>query len=207
MLLYAERLIFLLQHHGQIHIEGGVLVGERVVVGVLHVAASVLTVEFGIHVAAHKIGVQVFDGVHPTTPVHHWLGVVLGVAHNEGRNASLFGHAGIVGTKCGGNVHNARTVFGGNVVARNHLKGFALGLNPGYELLVGHAHQIAASELGHHAVGYLLVARLVAIKVELGGVGGHVGVQAFLGHQCGHGLIGVGVVGLHQHVAHVGMYG
>ena len=96
---------------------------EARVVGVLHVVASMVAVGGLIDAAIDEVGVEVLDGVVFAQEIDHRARLALLVDEVEARDASVAADLGVVGTKGGGGVDDARTVFGSDVVARDDDKG------------------------------------------------------------------------------------
>ena len=109
-------------------------------------------------------------------------------------------------------MHDARTVLGGDVVARDDAEGLVVGdlpvsvgirldgLHPGQELLVAHAHELRTGVLAHDLERDELVAGLVCVEGDALGLLVEVRVEQGLGQHGGHLLSRVGVVAPHGHV-------
>ncbi len=226
MLLHFEGSARLLHAHAHVHVQvlglvGGCLVplavdGELRVVGILHPAAFILLVEIDIDKVFHKVLVEVLELEVLAGEVDHGACLELLVDHEERGDAGSAGHIGIVGTKRGGNVHNARTVIGGHVVARNDTEAVVVAhdlvidlvdrFHPGEKLLVAHAHQVAALELGDNLVGDHFVARLVAAQRLVLALGLEIGIDTGLGHEIGGRAAAVGVEALKRHIVDLGAH-
>ena len=142
MLLDLERLVVGFQHHRDVDVERRVGVAQPFVVGVLHVAARILPVFFGVDVRLHEFRVEVLHEEELALLVNHRLVLAGAVNHEERRDACGFRHAVVVGAERRGDVHDARTVRGGHVVADDHAEGVAFRLHPRDQLLVADAFQL-----------------------------------------------------------------
>ena len=213
VLLAAEQFSLLLQHHHQLHIQTHVLLRFGGVVGVLHKLAGVLVVELQVHIILGPGGVQVFHFPEFAGAVHHGGLFAVGVIHQQVGNAALLGHAGVVGTEGGGNMHNTRAVLSGDVVAQNDAEGLILlggsvrllgsvhhcGLHPGDELLVGNALQGSALALFDDAA-------MQQFRLLVGLAFGKEVAKQSLCHDNAAGFAVVGVGGLHQHIVDGGAH-
>ena len=105
-----------------------------------------------IHVFLHEV---------LTREVDHWTCVANLVNNKERGDAGILGHLGVVGTKCGGDVDNTRTILGCYIIARNHTESVGLlihdlailqrtGLNPGEELFVTDVEQVRSFVMCQH---------------------------------------------------------
>ena len=186
VLLALEKLALLLQHHHDIDVQGFVLLGFGRVVGVLHELAGVGAVGLHVHAVLDKFGVEVLDAVELAGAIDHRLADAVLVDHHERRDAGGGGHALIVGAEGRSDVHDAGTVFRGDIVAGDDAEGTLAGVHPRDELLVGDAHEIFALELLHNLRGFLE----------------HRGNQRF-GHQDVAGLFVVRMHGLQHHIVDV----
>ena len=198
-----EHLACLLEVHADFNVESfGIFVGIRVV-GVLYVLACPVLVFFGNHLG-HKFGVEVLEAEETAAEVNHGAEVAVAVHQVQRGNTVLLGHTEVIGTESTGDVHDARTVLGGHVVAGNHAESTLAGVHPGDELLVAQTHKVLALDGGDDFVGHQLVAGFVIIKRNFLGFGVEHTVHQCLGHGGGDGFAGVGVVGAHDGVADVG---
>ena len=107
-----------------------------------------------VDVRADEFGVEVFEEEEAALPVDHRLVLAGLVDHEQRRNVSGAGHACVVGTERGGDVYDARTVGGGDVVARDDAERIAVGLYPRNQLFVADADEfVAAPALSGDFVG------------------------------------------------------
>ncbi len=108
-------------------------------------------------------------------------------------------------------MHDARTVVGGHVVARDDAEGvgravdefvvdFIEGLHPGEQLSVVQAQQVGALEFGDDLIRHHLVALLVVVERQLGSLGLEQCVEALLGHDVDARQTVIGVEGLDGHI-------
>ena len=179
------------------------------VVGVLDPAAGILLVEVHVDVVLDEVLVEVFQHVVLAREVHHGAGLHLLVDHVQGGDAGSLGHAGIVGTKGGRDVHDTGTVLGGHIVTGDDAETVVVahdlavhlvhGLHPGEQLGVAHLEQVLTLEAGDDLVGHNLVASVILQGLVLA-VGLEVGIDAGLGQQVDGGLARVGVEALHGHI-------
>ncbi len=213
VLLALEELALLFQHHHQLHVETHVLVGLGGVIGVLDKFAGILAIKGHIDIVLHPFGVKVFKFPELTGAVHHWSLLAIMVVKKQVGNAGFLGHAGVVGAKGGGNVDNASTVFGGNIVAQNDTEGLSLnggavgllghvdhrGLHPGNQLPVGNALQSSSLALAQHG-GMEEFGLLVGFAL-----GEEVAHQGF-GHHYAAWLLGIGMSGIKKYIVDSGAY-
>ncbi len=209
VLLYLEHLVLSLQVHADADVQRLVLVGQRVVVGVLDVASCKLVPLGYVDVVLDELRVQVVSDEVLALQVHHGALLSFLVYQHDGADAGLLGYKGIVGAEVWRYVHDAGAVLRGDVVARNDAEGVAHGLDGRHQLLVLHAHEVSALVSGYDAIGYQLLALLVLrhlATVRDGSLGGQVGVQTGLGQHQRHLVGGIGVVGLDGHVVNLRPY-
>ena len=195
MLLDFERLVFGFQHHRDVDVERRIGVAQPFVVDVLHIAARIFPVFFDVDVRLHEFRVEVFDEEELALLVDHRL-VLAGAVHHEERcDACGFRHAVVVCTERRGDVHDARTVGGGHVVADDHAERVAHRLHPRDQLLVTDALQLGAfPRLLRNLVGALHLL-------------GEVGAQQLLGQDDRLRLVGIGVAAFDLHVFDCGTHG
>ena len=206
--LAAEELAFGLEHHHNLHIEGGVFLGLFGVVGVFHEFACIGCVKLGVDASFHKLGVELLDEEELAGAVHHGLLFAVLVEKHEGRHAGLFGHAVVVGTESGCYVHYAGTVFGGDVVAEDDAESAFTGVHPRDELFVFQILEFLAFDgVAENAERHFLVAHLVFLEGDVCIFGGEHAVKQRLSHNNVDGCAAVGVEGVHQHVFDAGTYG
>ena len=132
VLLYLEYLVLSLQVHADRDVQRLVLVGQRVVVGVLHVAACELVPFLDVHIVLDKLWVEVIDDEVLTLQIHHGTFIALLVDEHDGTDAGLLGHKGIVSTEVGGDMHDTGTILRRHVVTRDDTEGIAHGLDGGH---------------------------------------------------------------------------
>ena len=195
MLLDLERLVVGFQHHRDVDVERRVGVAQPFVVGVLHVAARILPVFFGVDVRLHEFRVEVLHEEELALLVNHRLVLAGAVNHEERRDACGFRHAVVVGAERRGDVHDARTVRSGHVVADDHAECVAHRLHPREQLLVADAFQFGAfPHLVHDFVGALHLF-------------GEVGTQQLLGQDDRLRPVGIGIAAFDLHVFDCGTHG
>ena len=155
MLLDLEGLAGGLEHDAEVDVEGRGVGREGAVVGVLDVAAGPLGV-VGAHVRGDVGGVEVLEAEETALQVHLRLRIAVAVDDLQRDDAGGAGHLGVVGAEGRRDVDDARAVLRGDVVARDHAEGIAVGTEPGDELLIAQAHQLAALDAaGQHLEGDL----------------------------------------------------
>ena len=171
--------------------------GELRVVGVLHPTAFVFLIDVVIDKIGDKLRVKVGCEIVFTSQIDHWTSLASLVNHKQRRNASGLCHLGVVGTESWCNVDNARTVFGGYIVARDDAEGVGFlvhnllvvsqfaRVNPREQLLVMDAHKVGALHFGND------VARVLVVEI---------GAETRFCHHHRARLLGVGVLGLNSHV-------
>ncbi len=130
VLLDPERLARSLERHGDIHVERRRIGGQRLVVGVLHVAARILAIALRVDTLRHEGRVEFVEQEELARAVDHRLLLARAVDHEQRRDARLLGHAVVVGAERRGDVHDARTVGRGHVVAHDDAERIAHGPHP-----------------------------------------------------------------------------
>ena len=195
MLFDLEGLVLGFQHHCDVDVQRRVGVAQPLVVGVLHIAARILPVFRGVDVRLHELRVEVFDQKEFALPVDHRLVLARAVDHEERRDAGDFRHTVVVGAERRGDVHDARTVRSGHIVADDHAERVALRLHPRDQLLVADALQFGA-----HPCLFRDLVRAFHLL-------GEVGTQQVLGQDDRLRLVGVGVAALDLHVFDRRAYG
>ena len=153
MFLALEELALFLEEHHDVDVEALVLLGLGGVVSVLHELAGVGAVGLHVHAVLDELGVEVFDAEELTRAVDHRLWLAVLVDHLQGRDARGGGHAFVVGAEGGRDVDDARTVFGGDIVARDDAEGAFARVDPRNQLFVLDADQVLALELLHDLGG------------------------------------------------------
>ena len=156
MLLDLERLAGGLQHDAEVDVEGRGVGREGSVVGVLDVAAGPLGVVRA-HVGGDVLRVEVFQAEEAALQVHLRLRIAVAVDDLQGDDAREAGHLGVVRAEGRRDVDDARSLLRADVVAGDHAEGVAVRAEPGDQLLVAHAHELAALHAaGQDFIGYLL---------------------------------------------------
>ena len=161
VLLTLEEFAFAFQHDDNLNVERHILVGLGAVVGVFDIFACILGIEVGVDVGFNPFSVEVLDASKTARAVHHRHLLAIAVEQQQLANAGFLGHAGVVGTKGGGDMHNAGTVFGGNIVAKDDAESIvARRLHPRNQLLVAQTFEVTAFALANHFERQILVASL-----------------------------------------------
>ena len=93
---------------------------EARIVGIFDIVAGMMTVGFGIHARSAEVVVQFIRRIIFSLQIHHWARFAFFVDQKQRRHFGVFGHLGVVCTESRGNMHNTRTIFGGDIVAGNH---------------------------------------------------------------------------------------
>ena len=136
VLLNLEHFVFALEPQTDGYVEiFGLGRGGGVVV-VLHVAALKLAIEVCIDLVFHKLRVKFAHQEELAGLIDHGLGVAGLVGEQHRGDAGVGGHAFVVCTECRGDMHDARTVLGGDIVAGDDLEGLAVGAHERDELFV-----------------------------------------------------------------------
>ena len=209
VLLNLEHLVLCLQVHTDRDIQGLVLIGQRVVVGILHITAcklvplvlvNIVLDEFFVEVLQHKILTLQVD--------HRALGTLLVNQHN-GADAGLLGYEGIVSTEVGSDMHDTGTVFSGHIVTGNHPEGITHGLDGRHQLFILNTNEVATLITGYDAVRNQFLTLLVFGHLTTVGdtaLGRQIGIQTSLGQHQRHLLGSIGIVGLHGHIVNLRTY-
>ena len=179
------------------------------VIGILDPAAGILLVQLLVDKLLDEVLVEVVEHIVFAGEIDHGSRLHLLVDHVQGGDAGGLGHAGIVGTKGGRDVHDSRTVLGGHIVTGDDAEAAIIAhdlavhlidrLYPREELLIAHLQQVLAFEAGDDLIGHYLVASAVLQRLVLA-VGLEVGIDARLGQQIDGRLARVGVETLHGHI-------
>ena len=196
MLLDLEGLVFGFEHHRDVDVERRLgIAGDIRIVCVFHITARILPVFCGVDIIFHEFGIELLQQKEFALPVYHRL-IFAGLVHHEQRrNACGAAYAVVVGTERRRDMHDARTVRSGHVVADDHAERVAHRLYPRDELLVADAFQFGT---------------LPAFARNL------IGSLHFLGEVCGHELfgeddrlrtVGIGVAAFDLDVFDRGTYG
>ena len=147
VLLYAESLALLLEHHAEVNVEGRVVRLEVRVVCVLDEASCILAIKSLIDIILPVVGVHFFEGEETALLVHLGGEVAVSVLDPDARHSCSLGHAGIVRTEGRRNVNDTGTVLSGHIVSEDDLEcTVGLRLEPRDELVVGNACKFAALE-------------------------------------------------------------
>ena len=137
-------------------------VGAPAVVGVLDVASGVTVPCLHVDVLTNEVIVKVVNYVILALKVDNGALVALLVDEHDGRHAGLLSHVGVVGTEVRGDVHNARTVVGGDVVAGDYAeRAVRHRTYHRQQLLVVHAYEVCALVVRYYLIRYYLVAFLI----------------------------------------------
>ena len=209
MFLNLEDLVLCLQVHADADIQRLVLVGQRVVVSILHITACELVPLVDIDVVLDELRVEVFDEEVLTLQVNDGTLLAFLVDEDNRTDASLLGYEGIVSTEVWCDMYNTGTVISGHVVAGNHLKGIAHRLDGGHQLLIFHAYEVGTFVASHDAIRNQLVATLELRQFATIGdssLSGQIGVQTSLGQHQRHLVGSIGVVGLHSDIVNLRAY-
>ncbi len=218
VLLDPERLALALEAEADVEVErlgrgGGLLVVLAVgvelrIVGVLHPAAGVFGI-LGCDAFAHEAFVELLGEVEFAREVHHGARLALAVDHEERRDACGAGHAGVVCTERRGDVHDARTVLCGHVVARDHAERLLRGVVPAAGVVALHGFHPRQQLLVADAHVGQFAARPCEPRRFVGGVflAAEVGVHEVFGQDDVLRLLRIGVEALELHVTDGRTYG
>ena len=158
MLLYLEGFALLLEVDAEVDVEGGVVGAEGSIVGILHIPAGIYAIKLFIYILLDELGVEVFQTEELAGAVYHRHAVAGGIYHLHRGYARNLGDLVVVGAESRGDVHDAGTVFYGNIVTGDNPESAFARVDPREKLLVCDARQLAALELAvQHAERVLVV--------------------------------------------------
>ena len=89
-------------------------------ISVFYIIACMLAINGCVDTSRDKIISQFRHYVILAGKVDHWTCLPLFVYHEKGRDLSRFGYFGVIGTESRSYMYNARTVFSGDIIARDH---------------------------------------------------------------------------------------
>ena len=119
-----------------------IFVCERRVVGILNESSCVLSVQFGIDIGFDPIGVEVFDLPVLSSEIdHRSRAIVLGL-HIQTRYTCRISHFLIISTERRRDMHDTRTIFGRDIVTRDHTEGTFARIDPREKRFILHADQV-----------------------------------------------------------------
>ena len=216
VLLNLEHLVLLLHLHTQADVETfsgsscfvvifSVDVELRVV-GILHPSPLIVLIHVDIDTLRHETLVELVEHIEFARKVDHRTRLALLVDHEQRRDACRTCHKGVVGTECRCDMHDARTVVGGHVVASDYAESLvgcileiAVGvhlhrLHPWEQLLIVHAHQVGTLIFSHHLERHQLVARLIVFERQPLGLLVKVVVKQRFCHDCRDFLAVISIV-------------
>ena len=202
-----EEFAFSFEHNDEFDVEAHVLVGFCGVEGILYEFACVGCVEVDVDIVFDPLLVKVFDWCEASLSVDHGHLLSFLVVKEQVSDAGFFCDTRVVGTESRGDMYNARTVFGGDIVAEDDAEGFGwccramslVGgvdygrLDPWDELFVADAFEVGTFALAEDTVcGFFA------------GFGREDTVDEGLCHNDAAGLRRVGVCGLEEYVVDIG---
>ena len=168
--LNLESLALLLEFHAKDDVEVLCFLGcffvifssliELGCIGVLDEGTGVVSVEFFIHAGLEEGGSEFFDEIVFSGQINHGARLAGLIDEEERGDAGGFRHLGVVRTESRGDVYDARTVFRGDIVARDNSEG---SLGEFDETVVAHAETFLGMRLGKvHGFGGTLVREFLA---------------------------------------------
>jgi len=209
VLLNLKHFVLRLQVHADRDIQRLVLVGQCLVVGVLHVTACKLVPFVDIHIILDKLRVEVFNDEVLTLQVHNRTLLPLLVNQHNRTDTGFLSYKGVVSTEVWRNMYDTSTVIGSHVIARNHFESIAHGLDGGHQLFIFHANEVSAFVAGHDAIGNQLLTFLIFGQFTTVGdstLSRQIGVQTGLGQHQRYLVGGIGIVRLYSHVVNLRTY-
>ena len=200
MLLDLEHLILSLQIHADGDIQGLVLIGQRVVIGILHITSCELVPLLDIHVVLHEVGIKVLYDEVFTLQVHNRTLSPLLVNQHDRIDSCFLCHKGIVSTEVRSDMHDTGTIVGRDIITGNHLEGVTHRFDGRHQLLILHADEVRTFVMTDDLPRDHLVTSLIGIQVTVLTLFLEIGVQTCLCHHDGDRLCGIGVKGLHGNI-------
>ena len=151
VLFNLEHFVLLFEVHAYADVQCLVLVCQRLVVGILHIATGELAPLCHVDIVLDELFVKILHQKVFALQVDHGAFVALLVNQHNRRYAGLFGHKGVVGTKVWCNMHNTGTILSGHVVTGNDPERSVLHrTDHGQQLLIGHADQVRSLIVGYN---------------------------------------------------------
>ena len=122
VLLYLKGFTFSLQVHANRDVQSFILIGEILIVCILHVATSILIPFLNINIFAYEVSIEVFGNKVLTLQIYHRTLITLLINKHNGADACLLSYKSIVSTKIRRDVHDTCTILSGHIITRNHLE-------------------------------------------------------------------------------------
>ena len=204
VLLHLESAAVGLHHNAKVYIQRSLFLYmlEVLLVAGLYISAGIFLVRRIYRGGKGRI--HVFQTHEAALTVYLRLRIAVFVDGHDGADAGSSGHALIVGTEGGGDVHDARTVAGGYIVAGDNAESISVGLEPGDELMILDAHQLGTLEAAfQHLVGHNLVSFGVAFQRLVFSLGVEPGTQQLLGQHIHGRFPGIRVEGQHADILNI----
>ena len=209
VLLNLEHLVLGLQVHADRYVQRLVLIGQRVVVSILHVTACKLVPLVNVHVVLDEVSIEVFNDKIPTLQINNRTLSTLLVNQYDRTDTCFLGYEGIVGTEVRSDMYNTGTVVGRYIVTGNHLEGIAHRLDSGHQLFVLHTNQVSTFVAGHDTIGNQLVTTLILgqfAAIGNGTLSGQIGIQTGLSQDNRDRFSGIRIIGLNGYVVNLRTY-
>ena len=209
MLLNLVNLIVGLQVHADADVKRLVLVGEVLVVCVLHEATGKLLPFLHVHIVLHEVRVKVVNDVVFALQIDNRALVAFLIDEHNGTDTCLLSHEGVVGTEVRSDVHDTCAVLSGDIITRDDAESLAHRLDGGHQLLVLHTHEVGSLVAAHNTIGHKLLSLLIFRHLATVGnlaLGSQIGAQTSLGQHDGDGLGGVGIISVDSHVVNLRAY-
>ena len=182
MLLDAERLVLLLEHHADVNIKRRSISRELCIIRILHIAACPLRIIRG-HIRSRIVRVEVLHTEETASEIHLSLEIAVTVDHLKAGNTGKTSHLRVIRTECRSDMNDTGTILCSHIITRNHSEGALARIEPRDELLIADAHQIRTLESAvKHLVRHELVARFVILEGNVCSLRIEMGVHKSLSH-------------------------
>ena len=170
MLLDAESLVLLLEHHADVHVKCRSVCRKFCVISVLDITACPFSI-IRRHVGGSVFRIEVLDAEETSAEVNLSLKVSVAVNHLKSLNTGKTRNLCVVGTECRRDMNDTCTVFRSHIITRDDLERALARIEPRNELLVTDSCELRSLECAvKHLERNKLVSGLVVLEGNRSGL-------------------------------------
>ena len=225
MFLDFESLISLLHHHADINIQrfcslSSFLIifsiySELWVICIFHPTSLIFLIFFYVYTLLNKSFIQLFQQIELTSKVYHRTSFALLINHKQRRNTCSACYISIVSTESRCDVYDTCTIFGCNVVTRNHTESligsyfpraifcYRHRFYPWNQLFVLHTNQVSTFVLAYHFKWNQFITWLIVFQCKSFCLFIKMSVQQWFSQYHCHLFARITIVSLYSHIVNL----
>ena len=165
---YLERFPIRFQVHTDTDVQCFVLIGKRFIVGILHVASTVLSPRFTVDILLDEVFIEVVHEVIFTLKINDRTFCALLINEDDGWYTHFLGHKSIVCTKVWSDMHDTCTILCGHIIARNYAEGtFTDRSYHRQQLFIVDVYKLRTFIVSDDAPRYNFISRVIRLKINI----------------------------------------